>query len=310
MRVRLIVQTTLLILLSRDMVHAQNRQKTSTSSAIKVDVNLVLVPVTVTDSQNRFVEGLQAEHFQVWEDKIEQKIEYLSSENTPLSLALVFDVSGSMRDKFSAARDAAATCLNIGNPEDEYALVEFSNQAQIAQDFTPNVSTLQSKLSLRSAKGSTALLDAVYLGLEKVRLGSNRRKALLIITDGEDNHSRYTFSNVKEFLQESDVQLYAIGIVNAGSFRSTGFGRALLGELTDLSGGRAFFLNSIHHLEDVCNKISQELKNQYVLGYISTNSTASEKWRKLRVKVNPPAGLSRLNVRAKDGYVAGPDSTN
>jgi Ca-activated chloride channel family protein len=307
MRVQRIVQATLLILFSMHPLQGQNRQKPSSTSSIKVDVNLVLVPVTVTDSENRFVEGLQAQHFQIWEDKVEQKIEYLSSETTPLSLALVFDISGSMRDKLSAARDAAATCLNIGNPEDEYSLVEFSNQAQIAQDFTPDISRLQSKLTLSSAKGSTALLDAVYLGLEKVRLGSNRRKALLLITDGEDNHSRYTFSNVKEFLKESEAQLYAIGIVNAGSFRSSGDGRALLGDLTDMSGGRAFFLNSIDHLEDVCTKISLELKSQYVLGYISTNSNTSEKWRKLRVKVDPPTGLSHLHVRAKDGYVAGPD---
>jgi Ca-activated chloride channel family protein len=112
---------------------------------------------------------------------------------------------------------------------------------------------------------------------------------------------------VKEFLKESDVQLYAIGVVNAGSFRSSGVGRALLTDLTDLSGGRAFFLNSIDHLEDICTKISLELKSQYLLGYISTNSNTSEKWRKLRVKVDPPAGFSHLHVRAKDGYVAGPD---
>lgn len=276
------------------------------NQVIKVDVELVLVNATVTDPQNRYVTGLEAEHFQIWEDKLEQKIEYFSAEDADLSLGIIFDVSGSMKDKLSTARDAAVTFLKSGSPQDEYFLVEFSSRADVAEDFTTDVARLQNKLIFTPAKGMTALYDAVYLGLEKLKEGSNPKKALLMITDGEDNRSRYTFSNVKEFVKEQDIQVYAIGIVNdwnsqLGSGRT---GRALIEELSELTGGRAFFPDSVYELEDICTKIAVELKNQYVLGYNSTNEAKDGKWRKLRVKINPPKGLPRLNVRAKSGYYA------
>ena len=154
------------------------------------------------------------------------------------------------------------------------------------------------------AKGMTALYDSVYLGLEKLREGANPKKALLLITDGEDNHSRYSFSNVKDFVKEQDIQIYSIGIV--GDFNSQlGTGRtsrALVEELSDLTGGRAFFPDSVYDLEDICTKIAVELKNQYVIGYNSTNQAKDGKWRKLRVTIQPPKGLPHLNVRAKTGY--------
>ena len=226
-----VVQATLLILVFDLVQYAQARQKASTPSSIKVDVNLVLVPVAITNSQGHFVQGLHAEDFQIWEDKVEQKIEYFSSEDTPVSLAMVFDMSGSMERKLAAAREAATACLKTGNSEDDYLLVEFGDRARIAQDFTTKVGTLQSHLTFTSAQGYTAFLDAVYLALENVKFGKNPRKALLMITDGEDNHSRYSFSNVKEFLNESDVQLYAIGTLNVPYLKSgNSVGRALLEE--------------------------------------------------------------------------------
>ena len=288
----------------------QKSQEVSADKAptqtLKVDVDLVLVNATVTDSLNRYVSGLGQEHFQIWEDKLEQKITYFSSEDVAISIGVIFDVSGSMKDKIATARQAAATFLKTGNPEDEYFLVEFANRPEVASDFTTDVTKLQTKLIMTPAKGMTAMYDSVYLGLEKLKEGTNPKKALLLITDGEDNRSRYTFQNVKEFVKEQDVQIYGIGIVDdfnsqLGAGRT---GRALIEELSELTGGQAMFPDSVYELEDICTKIAVELKNQYVIGYHSTNGAKDGKWRKLRVKVNPPKGIQRLNVRAKQGYYA------
>jgi Ca-activated chloride channel family protein len=289
---------------------AQASQETSADKkppqTIRVDVELVLVTATVTDSLNRYVSGLESQHFQLWEDKLEQKIEYFSAEDVPISVGVIFDVSGSMKDKIATARNAAATFLKTGNPEDEYFLVEFANRPEVAADFTTDVTKLQNKLLLTPAKGMTAMYDSVYLGLEKLREGTNPKKALLLITDGEDNRSRYTFQNVKEFVKEQDVQIYGIGIVDEwNSQLSAGHtGRAMVEELADITGGRAFFPDSVYELEDICTKIAVELKNQYVIGYHSTNGAKDGKWRKLRMKVNPPKGIQHLNVRYKQGYYA------
>jgi Ca-activated chloride channel homolog len=283
-----------------------NSADKSQNQTLKVDVDLTLVNATVTDSLNRYVSGLEQEHFQIWEDKIEQKIEYFSSEDVAMSLGMIFDVSGSMKDKISTARDAAVTFLKTGNPDDEYFLVEFANRPEVASDFTTDISKLQSKIIFTPAKGMTAMYDAVYVGLEKLKAGNNPKKALLLITDGEDNRSRYTFQNVKEFVKEQDVQIYAIGITDEwNSQLSAGrTGRAMLEELADLTGGRAFFPDSVYELEDICTKIAIELKNQYVIGYHSTNQAKDGKWRKLRLKVNPPKGIQHLNVKSKAGYYA------
>lgn len=290
----------------RGQQQTEKPQSAPQNPTLKVDVDLVLVNATVTDPQNRYVTGLDAENFQIWEDKVEQKVAYFSAEDVPLSLGIIFDVSGSMKDKISTARDAAVTFLKTGNPDDEHFLVEFASRPEVTQDFTTDVSKLQNKLIFTPAKGMTAMYDSVYLGLEKLKDGSNPKKALLLITDGEDNRSRYTFSNVKEFVKEQDVQIYAIGIVSdwnsqLGSGRT---GRALIEELSDLTGGRAFFPDSVYELEDICTKIAVELKNQYVIGYNSTNEAKDGKWRRLRLKVNPPKGLPHLNVRYKSGYYA------
>src|ERR1044071_2661466 len=206
------------------LARAGRSQKPQATSAdkeqtLKIDVDLTLVNATVTDSLNRYVSGLEQEHFQIWEDKLEQKIEYFSSEDVPMSLGMIFDVSGSMKDKISTARDAAVTFLKTGNPDDEYFLVEFANRPEVAEDFTSDITKLQNRLIFAPAKGMTAMYDSVYLGLEKLKEGSNPKKALLLITDGEDNRSRYTFSNVKEFVKEQDIQIYSIGIV--GDFTSS-----------------------------------------------------------------------------------------
>ena len=312
-----IVAALLLVTLPAVMVaragRGQNPKQTTADkpdkqppSTLKIDVDLVLVTTTVTDSLGRYVSGLESSHFQIWEDKVEQKIEYFSAEDVPVSVGVIFDVSGSMKDKISTAREAASTFWKSGNPEDEYFLEVFANRPELASDFTTDITKLQSKLIMMPAKGMTAMYDSVYLGLEKLKEATNPKKALLLITDGEDNRSRYTFQNVKEFVKEQDVQIYGIGIVDEwNSQLSAGrTGRAMVEELADLTGGGAFFPNSVFELEDICTKIAVELKNQYVIGYHSTNEAKDGKWRKLRLKVNPPKGIQRLNVRSKQGYYA------
>jgi len=278
----------------------------STNKTIKVDVDLVTVNATVTDLQNRVITGLDKQNFRVWEDKVEQKLEYFSAEDVPVSIGLVFDVSGSMKEKINTSREAAVTFLKTGNPQDEYFLETFSNRPQVAEDFTSDISRLQNKIVFQNANGMTAMYDAVYASLEKLKDGSNPKKALLLITDGEDNRSRYTFANVRDYVKEQDVQIYAIGIVGdynsqLGSGRT---GRAMLEELSDLTGGHAFFPDSVYDLEDICMKIAVELKNQYVLGYRSTNENKDGKWRKIRVQVDGPKGVGRLSVKSKSGYYA------
>jgi Ca-activated chloride channel family protein len=284
-------------------VKAPARNSTQT---LKIDVDLVLVHATVTDPQNRYVTGLEQEYFQLWEDRIEQRIDYFSSEDVPVTVGIIFDVSGSMKDKISTARDAAVAFLKAGNPDDEYFLVEFSNRPQLTQALTTDIAKVQNRIVFTPAQGSTALYDAVYLGLETLKEANNPKKALLLITDGEDNRSRYNFSNIKEFVKEQDVQIYSIGIVNewGSQFGPGTSGRAIVEELSEWTGGRAFFPGSVYDLEDVCTKIAIELKNQYVLGYRSTNEAQNGKWRELRVRVTPPKGIPRLNIRAKRGYYA------
>jgi Ca-activated chloride channel family protein len=261
---------------------------------LQVDVDLVLVNATVTDPLNRYVTSLQQDHFEIFEDRVEQDVQYFSAEDVSLSLGIIFDISGSMKDKASVARDAAATFLRTGGPDDEYFLVAFNSSPEVLQDFTTDISRLQTHLIFAQTTGMTALYDAVYLGLEKLRDGINTKKALLMITDGEDNRSRYTFSNVREFVKESDVQIYSIGIVDAYSSQ--------LAELSETTGGRSFFPNSVFELEDITTKIAVELKNQYVLGYFSTNEDTDGEWRDVQVRVDPPRGLPRLTVRARQGY--------
>jgi Ca-activated chloride channel homolog len=296
---------TVFVLLSAAAVQAYASPSNDRDQTIKVDVDLVLVNAAVSDSKGRMVTGLQQENFRIWEDKVEQKVEYFSSEDTPMSIGLIFDATGSMADKISAARDAAASFLRVGNPEDEYFLVTFSQRATLVEPFTTDISRLQNHMLFTPAKGLTPLFDAVYLGLETMKSAKNKRKALLLITDGEDNHSRYSFADIKEFVKEQDVEIFVIGIVNPGGELAPGqSGRAIIEDLAEIGDGEAFFPDSVDELEDICNKIGLELRNQYVLGYHSTNKAKDGRWRKIRLKISPPKGVSYLSVHSKNGYYA------
>ena len=275
---------------------------------IKIDVNLALVNVTVTDPLNRLVTGLEKENFRVFEDGTEQEIVTLSSEDVPVSIGLVFDMSGSMSDKVDKARQAAVQFMRTANPLDQFFLVSFNDRAELTSGFTNSVEELQTRMMFTASRGRTALLDAVYLGLSQMRGAHNAKRALLIISDGGDNHSRYNENDVKNFLKEADCQLYAIGIYDPIGIRSRTNeelnGPSLLSEMTEMTGGRVFPVTNIGELPDIAAKIGMELRNQYVLGYKPSNAQRNGIWRKIKVKLKPPKGLPPLNVFAKTGYYA------
>lgn len=275
---------------------------------IQVDVSMVLVNVTVTDPMNRLVTGLEKEHFQIYEDKDEQRVSHFSSEDVPLSMGLVFDASGSMGSKIDKSRSAAMQFFRTANPQDEFFLVDFNDSPRLIMDFTNNPEEIQTKLNFTQPHGRTALLDAIYLALNQMRHAQNQKRALLIISDGGDNHSRYTESEIKNLVKESDVQIYSIGIFEPMGSRGRTpeelSGPSLLTDVSETTGGRQFPVENLNELPDVAGKIGIELRNQYILGYVPKNMVRDGKWRKIRVKLNPPRGLPPLQVYAKTGYYA------
>jgi Ca-activated chloride channel homolog len=272
---------------------------------ITVDVDLVLVNVTVTDDWNRIVTGLDKENFTVLEGNELQQVRHFSSEDAPLSLGVIFDMSGSMSDKITKAREAVIEFMKTANPQDEFFMITFNDRPELRADFTKSVEEVQGKLVYTVPEGRTALLDAIYMGISKMKDARNSKKALLIISDGGDNHSRYTEREIKSMVKEADVQIYSIGIFTAGATQPEEIaGPALLTEISDVTGGRMFTLNNPNELADVATKIGIELRNQYVLGYRPSNKTKDGHWRKIKVKLIPPKGLPHLNVYAKTGYYA------
>ena len=272
---------------------------------LKVDVNLVLVPVTITDPMNRLVTGLDKENFTLYEGKDLQDIRHFSSEDAPVSLGVIFDMSGSMSSKIERAREAVIEFFKAANPQDEFFMITFADKPEEISDFTQSIEDIQGKLVYTVPKGRTALLDAIYLGVSKMRQAKYPKKALLIISDGGDNHSRYTEGEIKSVVKEADLLIYAIGLYDR--YMSTPeeqLGPALLGDLTELTGGRAFTIDNPNDLADVSTKIGIELRNQYVLGYRPKNAAHDGKWRKIKVKLVPPKGLPPLRVYARTGYYA------
>jgi Ca-activated chloride channel family protein len=272
---------------------------------IKVDVNLVLVPVTITDPMNRLVTGLDKENFSIFEGKEVQDIRHFSSEDAPVSLGVIFDMSGSMSSKIERAREAVIEFFKTANPQDEFFMITFSDKPEQIADFTTSVDDIQGKLVYTVPKGRTALLDAIYLGVSKMRQAKYQKRALLIISDGGDNHSRYTEGEIKSVVKEADVLIYAIGVYDH-YFPTTEerLGPQLLSDVTQLTGGRAFTIDNPNDLADVATKIGIELRNQYVIGYRPKNPLHDGKWRKIKVKLMPPKGLPPLKVFAKTGYYA------
>jgi VWFA-related protein len=275
---------------------------------IRVEKQLVLINVTVTDPLNRFVTGLEKQHFRLFEDKVEQEISQFSSEDAPISIGLVFDTSGSMGSKLQKSRQAAAEFFKTANPQDEFFLVQFNDRPELAVPFTTDTDKIQSTLTFTQSRGRTALLDSVYLAMHEMKKAKNPRKAILIISDGGDNSSRYTETEIKSAVREADVQIFAIGIfesmANRGRTPEEAAGPGLLNELAEQTGGREYAVENPAELPDIAAKIGIELRNEYILGYTPKNRERDGKYRRVVVKLNQPRGLPPLRAYFRLGYYA------
>ena len=291
---------------SDDVKHDTPGKIVKRGQSVNIEVNLALVNVTVTDPYDRVVTGLEPDNFRVFENNVEQEIQYFSSEDVPISIGVVFDLSGSMANKVGKAKEAASQFFKTANPEDEFFLVSFNDRAELISAFTNSADDLQSRLLSASGKGRTALLDAIYLGLSEMRTARNSKRALLIISDGGDNNSRYSEKDIKRLVREANTQLYSVGIFDRLENRSRTpeelNGPSLLNEVTELSGGRAFSVENINDLPDIATKIGSELRNQYILGYRPSDKSHDARWRKIKIKLRTPRGLPPLSVSAKTGY--------
>ncbi len=318
-RVSRVLFGSLLVLFSVWAVFAQTATPTPTSTPndddddkdrpIPIHTDLVTVTLTVTDMYGRLVSGLSKSAFTILDNNLEQRIEFFSDADAPVSVGILFDISGSMSgDKIAKARTALGKFINTSHPSDEYFLVAFNSRAQLLMDRTRNGEAVLDKLTLVQPKNNTALYDACYLGVEKVTRGAHQKKALLIISDGQDNNSRYNFTDVRRLLKESDVTVYAVGIMGGQDFNSPlGMsGQSLLDELASVTGGKAFYPNTGVELDEIFEKIALELRHQYSIGYYPADFVPDGKWRKIKVKVKPPRGIPRLGVRAREGYYASP----
>ena len=278
-------------------------------ATFRAHADLVLIPVTVTDTMNRFVLGLQKEDFRLFEDGLEQNLAHFSGEDAPLSVGVLFDESGSMGYKLQTSRDAATRLLNTLSKDDEAFLVEFADLAKVSMEFTGNTEKIQSALKNAQAGGLTAMLDAIDTGLLEMKKAKNSRKAIVIVSDGGDNRSHYTAAQIESLVREADVQIYAMGvfdpIFSLGLTPEEISGPRLLSEIAAQTGGRAFAAAAPGDMPSVATRIAVELRNQYVLGYYSTNKARDGKYRKVDVKVSQPPGLgSPLKVHWRLGYYA------
>jgi len=278
---------------------------------IRVKTDLVSLTLTVTDPYGRYVSGLNKSAFTIFDNNQEQEITYFSDADAPVSIGILFDVSGSMSgEKIGKARKALERFIGTSHPSDEYFLIAFNNRAQLLMDRTRDGDAVLRKLTLVKPKENTALYDAVYLGVERVTRGTHQKRAMLIISDGQDNASRYNFGEVRRLMKESDVVTYAVGIMDRGdSGNALGLqGQAFLDELSSVTGGKSFYPQTDIEMDEIFERIALELRNQYSIGYIPKDFQPDGKWRKVKVKIKPPRGLPRLTVRSREGYYASPNS--
>jgi Ca-activated chloride channel family protein len=289
----------------------QQKMGSELDGPVIVNTDLITLTVTVTDTYGRYVSGLSKKAFTILDEKQPQEITFFSDDDSPVSVGVIFDVSGSMSgEKIKNAREALSKFIQTSHNSDEYFLIAFNSRAQLLLDRTRDGNAVLDKLTFVQTKNNTALYDACYLGVEKVQRGLHPKRALLLISDGQDNNSRYTFNELRRLLKESDVVLYGVGILSGGDSGSAlGMeGQGILDELASVSGGKAFFPRSALEMDDIFEQIALELRHQYSIGYKPSNFSNDGKWRKIKVKVTPPRGLPRLFVRSKEGYYAIPNS--
>jgi Ca-activated chloride channel homolog len=265
------------------------------AASLRADVSMVLVPVSVTDAMDRPVTTLPRDSFRLLEDGVEQKITSFSLEESPVSLGLVFDSSGSMKSRIEAAIEALRLLFATTIPGDEFSLVQFSDRARILCGFTPEPEDISNQLGVVRAHGWTALLDAVALGTHQMRSAKNRRKVMLVLSDGNDNNSRFSESEIRHMVVEGDVRLYGIGLMHRAR---------LLEQLAEETGGHVLLAQHLSELPGVVERLSREIRSQYVLGYSSSTASDDGKYHKVKVEVVPPPGTPPLRTSWRRGYYA------
>jgi Ca-activated chloride channel homolog len=277
-------------------------------SRLRVDSTLVLIPVHVTTPSGTSVTNLNLEHFRLFEDNAEQKVTHFAKDDAPISIGLVFDTSGSMHNKIRKSSEAAATFFKTANAEDEFFLVEFNEHPKLTVPFTPDSLEIYRRIAHIHPFGRTSLLDAIHLALVQMKGAHNLRKAIVILSDGGDNRSRFTVSEVKNAMLESDVQMYAMGIFDPEEIRRKTSeeekGPKLLESLAEQTGGRLYYVDNLDDLATISARIGNELRNQYLLGYSSTNSSRDGKFRRVRVNLSAPPDMPNLRSYYRHGYYA------
>ena len=271
---------------------------------LRVDVDLVLLPVTVTDELNHPIMGLRQQNFAIYDENEQQQIRYFSADDGPISIGLILDLSKSMTNKVDTERAAVAQFFQNANPQDDYFVIAVSARPKLIAESTRSIDAIESDIGMETPDGNTALLDAIYLGVAKMRSAQYQRKALLIISDGGDNNSRYKLREIKSILKEGDVQVYALGLFDTALFKTFEefMGKKWLEEITNSTGGRTVTVDNLNKLPEVAAEVSWELRNQYTLGYKPKNIGETSKWRKIKVRVISPPGASRLQAFYKKGY--------
>ncbi len=272
--------------------HRLNNPK-SNSGAIRLDVNLALIPVLVTDAYERPVRGLGKEDFRLFEDGTEQKISAFFNEDSPISIGLVFDASNSMRRKMDQSRQAIREFLRMSLPGDEFFLLKFSNRPEWVCGLTSDVQEIEESLITIQPGGWTSLFDAVHVGLEQLKNATKSRKVLLVLSDGGDNNSRYTERELKALVKEADVRIFAISILDRSP---------LLESISLESGGRAFRVRKLEELPALAANVSEELHSEYVLGFVPASGQNDGKYRRVRVDLVQPEGAPKLKTSWKRGY--------
>jgi Ca-activated chloride channel family protein len=284
----------------------QDAGKSQSGSRISVDVNLVVLHTTVLDDRGKFVEGLAQDNFRVFEDKVEQKLSVFKREDIPVSMGLVIDNSGSMRDKRPRVNEAALTLVQNSNPQDEAFVVNFNDDfyLDLDKDFSSSIPELKEALERIDARGSTALYDAIIGSLDHLKKGVKEKKVLLIVTDGEDNTSRSSLEKTIREIQKTDTVIYTIGLLSQESKRSAKTAKRALVEIANASGGVAYFPENIEDVHSICEQVAHDIRHQYTLGYYPSNSARDGSFRSVHVDVIPPRGKGKLVARTRNGYYA------
>lgn len=276
---------------------------------LRVDVPLVQIPAHVTTPLGFAVTNLNVQNFHLFEDGVEQRITHFSSEDAPASVGVLLDTSGSMRDKIRKSAEAAAAFFKTAGDGDEFFLVEFNERPKLVTPFTDDSSEIYRRIARAHTFGRTSLLDAIHLAMVQMKDAKNPRKAILILSDGGDNCSRFTEGEIKSAMREADVQVYALGIFDPDDrpkrTPEERNGPHLLAELAEQTGGRHYPVRKLDELPDLCERIGMDLRNQYMLGYYPSNPAEDGKFRRVKVTVTPPAGMPPLRAQHREGYYAG-----